>query len=494
MRFEFPNAAPASVGIPAAAIDRFLNRLTVNRLPMHSVLMLRHGKLVFENYWKPFDENRKHRLYSTSKSFVSAAVGILIGDGKLSLDDPVGKFFPDKVTPETHPWVTGATIRDLLMMATPHLRNDRTTYSPEDPDWADTYFQTEPTHLPGKIFSYDTTATTMLCIIIARVTGMEFPDFLRERLFIPAGMSEDIYCIETPCGHAWGGSGVMATPRDLAKFAYCCMEGGRINGQQLIPEDYIRAATSKQIDNTLTAETAEHTFGYGYQFWRTRHNGFACRGMGSQLAVCLPDQDFILVTTADTQGIPSACETIYDALWQEIFPYLEKAEPAAEAAEDAALLDKWRGREILPVQGEKSSPKAAEISGKTFVFDTPNQPGLKWARFTFAGDEGTLEYENADGAQRLCFGMGHQTAGRLTQTKYFGRRIGTPKGEGYECTASAGWMTENLLHIVCYSIDDHVGTLGMDFAFEDGCITYMGRNYAEWFFGELWGFAGGREA
>ncbi len=494
MKYELPVAAPASVGIPAEAIERFLSRLEEKRLPMHSVLMLRHGKLCFESYRKPFDKDRKHRLYSTSKSFVSVAIGILIGDGKIALDDKITKFFPDKVPENLHPYTAAATIRDLLRMATPHYY-EACTYGPEAPDWADTYFQSQPTHLPGKIFSYDTTATTMLAIIVARVTGKEFTAFLRDRLFIPAGMSEDIYCIETPCGHEWGGSGVLATPRDLMKFAYCCMNGGRIDGRQLIPEDYIREATSRQIDNTLTADDAEHTFGYGYQFWRTRYNGFACRGMGSQLAVCLPDQEFILVTTGDTQSVPAACGLIYEALWKEIYPYLTQDAPVTEdAAALPALQAKWDGREILCSKGEAASLKAAEIDGRTFVFDGENQPGFKKAKFTFGDGEGTLEYENATGAHTLRFGFGHQIAQKFPETHYFGRRIGTPKGEGYDCVVSAGWVMPDTLYIQCFAIDDYIGTCKMSFAFNDGCCTlFFGKN-AEWFFDEYQGFATGRVA
>jgi|GEM_PF-18199 len=376
MKYELPVCTPESVGIPSEAIERFLRRLEERYLPMHSVLMSRNGKLCFENYWEAFDKDKKHRMYSTSKSFVSAAIGILIGDGKLALDDKITKFFPDKVPENLHPYTAAATVRDLLMMATPHLY-EHCTYSPDKPDWADTYFQTPPTHLPGKIFSYDTTATTMLSIIIARITGKEFPEFLRDRLFIPAGMSDDITCIETPCGHAWGGSGVLATPRDLMKFAGVFMNGGRTaTGEQVIPEWYAVEATSRQIDNTLTADDYEHTFGYGYQFWRNRH-GFSCRGMGSQLAICLPEQNFILVTTGDTQSVPSACCAIYEALWKEIYPYLVKNETLAENPDAYAALNvAWNNHPLMMLPGEKTSPRMAEVSDKTYRMDAENE--LKW--------------------------------------------------------------------------------------------------------------------
>ncbi|MBE6928717.1 MAG: serine hydrolase [Ruminococcaceae bacterium] len=482
-RYELPVATPESVGIPSAAIQKFLNRLEEKRLPMHSILMLRHGKLVFETYWKPFDKDRKHRMYSTSKSFVSAAIGILAGEGKISLDDTVASFFPDLAPKNMHPYVACATIRDMLMMATPFLYG-HCTYSDQCQDWAKSFFDAEPSHLPGKIFSYDTTATVMLSIIIKRVTGVEFTEYLRDRFFEPAGMNTDIWCVETPCGHEWGGSGVECTPRDLMKFALVFLNGGKLNGKQIVPEDYARAAVSRQIDNSFTAGSAEHTFGYGYQFWRHRY-GWSCRGMGSQLAIAFPDQDFICITTGDTQAVPAGCGNIYDALYAEILPCLNENESLPEdPAGHQALLDATADQELLCCVGKHESPLAGIVSGKTYRMDPNGKKPLKWVRFNFEGDEGTMEYENETGVHAIRFGFGHQVKGVFPETHYYGKRIGTPAGRGYECHASAGWVGEQGLLIYIYATDDYLGTIKMNFAFVDDRITLQSFTNAEWFFRE----------
>ncbi len=486
-KHPLPITSPEAVGIPSDAVVRFFRKLAAKRLPMHSVLMLRHGQIAVEGYYKPFDLNRKHRMHSTSKSFVSVAVGILIGEGKLKLSDRVAQFFPDKASSSLHPFLAQATIRDLLMMATPHTE---CAYY-KGPDWADAFFATPPTHLPGKIFSYDTTATVMLCIVIYRITGVEFIEYLRPRLFAPLGMNEDIECIKTACGHDWGGSGVLCTPRDLAKFALVCMNDGRFDGAQLIPEDYIRAATSRQIDNALTADEVELSFGYGYQFWRTRNNGFACLGMGSQIAVCLPEQDFVLVTTADTQAIPSGFSLIYEALWTELYPHLQKGDKLpANAAACAGLQDMLGRLSVLTVEGASVSPTAASVSGKTYTL-ADNAMGIKILRFAFGDGEGSLDYENATGAHSLRFGFGRQIAQAFPETHYNGRRIGIPYGRGYECLCSAAWAMPESLLVYCYAIDDHVGTLKMQFVFKDNSVTVLMGKHAEWFFGEYVGFASG---
>ena len=485
-----PLTTPEGAGIPSAAVVRFLGRLEAKRLCMHSVLMLRRGELAVEAYWRPYDRRSLHRLYSTSKSVVAVAVGLLVGEGRVRLDDPIAAYFPDKAPPDLHAYVAQATIRDLLMMATPH-KYGHCTYTRSDPDWADTFFRTPPTHLPGKIFSYDTTATVMLSILVRRVTGEEFLDYLRPRLLDPLGISREAWCVETPCGHAWGGSGVLFTARDLAKFARFCLRRGRAGGRQIVPEAYLAAATSRQIDSAVANSDPEHQFGYGFQFWRTRHNGFACRGMGSQLAVCLPDHDFILVTLGDTQANPSGCALIYDALWEEILPSLgRQATLPPDPAAQAALAESLAGLTLMTVQGAAESPTAVRVQNRTYVM-SENPMGIRKMRFAFAERAGTLFYENATGEHALGFGFGAQHRQRFPETHYYGPRIGKPYGDGYLCHTSASWALPDSLLIVCYATDAYLGTLKMNFVFDGPTLTVLMDKNAEWFFDKYVGFASG---
>ena len=488
--YPLPVTTPEAVGIPSEAVSRFLARLEAKSLCMHSVLMLRRGELAVEAYWRPFDQRSLHRLYSTSKSVVAVAVGMLVGEGRVRVEDPLIKYFPERAKEDLHPFVAQATIRDLLMMATPHHYGP-CTYKFNDPDWADTYFRTPPTHRAGRIFSYDTTATVMLCILVQRVTGKEFLDYLRPRLLDPLGISPEAWCVETPCGHSWGGSGVLFTARDLAKFALFCMNRGRVGDDQVVPEAYMADATSRQIDNIVANGDAEHQFGYGYQFWRTRHNGFACRGMGSQLAVCLPDHDFVLVTLGDTQAIPSACACIYDALWEEILPHLkQQASLPPNPTAHAALESRLAKQALLTVPGAADSLTAARVHGRTYVM-AENAMGIKTMRFDFKGRAGKFIYENATGRHELGFGFGTHHEQRFPETHYFGARIGTPYGQGYRCHTSGAWVLEDSLVVICYATDAYFGTLKMNFVFDGPNVTVLMDKNAECFFDEYVGFASG---
>ena len=488
MRRDLQKVTPEAAGIPSAAVAAFIDRLEDKTLPMHSILLLKGDRIAAEAYWKPFDKTFRHRLYSTSKSFASVAVGILAGDGRLSLDDRVVDFFPEykaKCAP-VHPYTAMATVRDLLRMTTCFNVPDYARFD----DWTEAFFRIPAAHIPGQSFRYDTLGTVMLCMIVRRVAGVEFMAFLQKRLFAPAGMSADLQCIQSPCGHDWGGSGVLCTTRDLAKFAYVCMHDGKWDGEQLIPEDYIRAATSRQVDNTLTNTDPEHQYGYGYQFWRTRF-GFACRGMGSQLAVCVPEKDLVLVTTADTQAIACGDSIIYDALDRFILKKMRDAPLAENPSAHAALQAKIAKLSLRPVDGAKRSPIAKKINGKTYVLDE-NSMKMKCVRFTFAGDEGVLAYENATGAHEIRFGFGKQVRQTFPETHYFGRTMMRPGNRGYDCHASAAWRRDDSLVLCVYATDEYFGTLRMNFVFAGDTVTVQAEKFAEMFFDEYQGFTSGK--
>lgn len=489
---DLPVVSPESVGVPAKAVREYLDWLEEKKLCMHSMIMLRHGKVFSECYWAPFNAERKHRLYSTSKSFVSAAIGILIGEGKLSLDDHVADFFRDKWPEELPAQTADATVRDLLRMST---MQDGTSYTWTDMDWAETFFHVKANHYPGQIFRYDTSATTTLDILVQRLTGLEFTAFLRDRLFIPAKMSPDIWCVETPCGHEWGGSGVQATLRDMAKFGLICMNGGRWEGRQLIPEDYIRAATSYQIDNRIAGQCMEDEQGYGYQFWRLPQNGFACEGMGSQLIYCWPDEDFIFACQADTQQMSGAYEHIDDGLFDFIMPWLKTGDTLPEdAPADAALLERAAGLKLQCAEGEAFSETAARVSGKTYVMYGENKIGITDMRFTFEGDTGTLEFTRKGVKHSVPFGMKHNVESRFLEKDFSGKRIRVPKAQGYECRTSAGWVADDALLLYCWITDWYFGSLRMQATFEGESITIMMTKTGEDFLNGYVGFASGYTA
>ena len=478
--FEF--AAPETLGIPSAAIAAFLREMKECRFPLHSYILMRHGKIAAEGYLPPFTTERKHRMYSVSKSFTSVAVGMLITEGRLSLEDRVADFFPEYLPENPSPYTLRATVRDLLRMATP---NEENSYNWDDPDFVETFFNNpKDKHEPGTIFHYDTAGTTTLCAIVEKLAGMPILDYMRP-LLDELGISSDIWCIQTPEGRSWTGSGILCTSRDLLRFSQFCMAMGAWNGRQLVDRKYMEEATSKQIDIN-TAHSGYVKDGYGYQFWMLRDGGFACCGMGSQFAFIMPRQDVILITTADTQGMDNAEDAIKRAFYRLLDSMEDGPLPPCEAGREA--LRKYTVLELPGPEGRTTSPLAKQYSGVTYRFD-PNLFGFLWMRADFDGETCTLTYEKGTGVHRIPLGLGKWQAFSFPDA-YAGKNIAVMDTH-YECLARAAWESENTLLGKVFSVDDYLGNFNLQLTFKGNTLTVFMTKFAENFFGDYRGYLAG---
>ena len=479
--------SPESLGIPSQAILNFLQRIDAERIPMHGFLLVRHNKIAAEGYWAPWSAERQHRMYSVSKSFVALAIGMMIDEGRLTLDARVADYFPDKLPAKLHPWVAGSTVRDLLTMATAH---STTSYTRDDADWVWTFFNKVPSHPPGTIFAYDTAATVVLTALVEQLAGKPFLDYMRPRFLDRIGFSADAWCVRTPEGGSWGGSGVICTLRDMASVDLACLNGGLWGAERVLPEAYVRAATAKQIDNSLSGND-----GYGYQIWREKANGFSFRGMGGQYAICFPDKEFLFACIADTQGAPTS-STTPAVMWEELYPHLADAPLPADRAAHAALADKIEQLAVLPLPGSPDALITSEVNGAWYALEE-NPMGITRMRLTFNGDQGqsdqgTWEYTNSQGDNVLHFGIGRVQSGKFPQRNYFGAQIGVIPGFEYDCLASAAWIDAQTFNLEVYITDNYLGGLRISFAFKGAEIGILMTKQAEWFLDEYSGFAGGK--
>ena len=472
---------PEAVGISSENIKQLIVELRREGLSMHSVLVMRYGEVVAEGYADPFDENSLHRMYSVSKSFASMAIGLLEASGEISIHDTIDTYFPEYITAETDPRITGTTIEDLLRMASPFTGS---SYSFDRNDWVASFFEATVKKEPGTSFAYDTSATYMLCAIVERVSGLDFLEYLKQNALLEIGFSEKSWCVDAPDGYAWGGSGVMCTSRDLAAFANLVMHKGEYGGKQLLPREFCEAATSKQIDTTSYSDKVIYGSGYGYQIWMNPY-GFGFMGMGSQNAYCIPEKDLVIVCTADTQGRSDAAVVIYELFEKYII------EPAADTAlpENAmAYADMQRylcTMEIPGQEGDDISGIADTVNGVTFTAVTQDTP---ITAFTLTLDEaegeGTFTYDTSRGQKEIVFGIGYNLLGVLDEPQYSGAAINTPKGEGYRCLASGAWESDTVFVLRVQVIDDYFGNMRLTFDFSDDGVSVTGKKSAEAFLTE----------
>ncbi len=501
---EFIKVRPEEVGITSESIISFLNALEYNQVTMHSVILIRYGKCAFEQYYAPYKRDTLHRMFSVSKSFTSLGIGLLEAEGKLCLDDKIVKYFPDMLPKKVPDYLSQMTIRDMLRMMTCYKQ---TTYNKFDntQDWVKTFFNTVPDHRPGTIFSYDTSASHTLAALIERLSGKKYLDYLREKFLDEIGFSEKAYMVCDPVGIPMGGTGLMAAPMDLAKVAYIVMNNGRLGDKQLLPFNYIKEATKKQVDTSVKAPTMEEACGYGYQIWRIQHNGFAFYGMGGQLAICLPDYDFLCVTTADTQGRSGSNQFIYNSLYTEILPYLKDYNILEEYGQksDSDIKAKLENCCIKPLESEFEKNISLEdkqilkqnierINGKKYKIEN-NDRGFMEIRFEFL-DEGGNFYYTLNNEKDLSKKCSKAKNGKEFKLPFgFGnhKKLKFPYYND-DCITSGVWLSLNTLYLKSHLIGECVGSVHIQAVFDKNDITLFMRKTEETYYSEFDGYLSGK--
>src|SRR6187455_1693762 len=289
---KLPRSTPEAEGVSSKGIMEFLDAISNSKHEMHSIMILRHGKVIAEGWWNPYRPDLKHTLYSLSKSFTSTAVGFAVAEKKLSVNDKVTSFFPNKLPATISTFLTDLKIRDLLSM-TAGQDPDPTGPVVVTNDWIRSFFATPVLNKPGAVFLYNSAATYMLSAIVQKVTGEKIIDYLTPRLFKPLGIVGMDW--ETDLmGTNTGGWGLRVKTEDIARFAQLYLQKGKWNDQQILPAQWVEEATTFKIDTApgvaqSKKDSSDWMQGYCYQFWRSRHNSFRGDGAFGQYALVLPE-------------------------------------------------------------------------------------------------------------------------------------------------------------------------------------------------------------
>lgn len=419
-------------------VARFVERARQEDINLHGFILTVGGQEKISAYYAPFEAGQPHRMYSVSKTLVACAIGMLMEEGKLKLEDHIVDFFPDLLPAEVSPYLRHLTIRDMLRMATCYRQTAYREYV--DPDWTLPFFTGQPDHEPGMVFNYDTGNSQVLSSLVRRLSDREVVDFLQERLFVPLGCEDEIYWLRDPSGQCTGGTGLCMSLRDLNRVALCLSRGG----DGLIPGWFVEEMQRKQID-TLLQGNEEERYGYGWQCWRTRA-GWVLYGMGGQLAVICPEKDAVLCTIADVRLDPCGMQRIYDAFFEELYPWLDQEDMAPENL-----------RLPAPVLVQAAGVK--EATEGEYLFPEGNELG--WKRLQVR--EGELVYENARGTCRLPL-----AAGRTVKVDY-------PGWPGEPATVSAGWFADGALRIRCHAIGNCPCGFDMVLVFREQSVTVQAR-------------------
>lgn len=483
-------ATPEEKGISSKNIKKYIELLEEEGLSTHDLIISVGDRVVYENYWKPFDESFMHRMYSVSKSFVAIAVGFLEQDGLIDLDGSMEEYFPEELAGQSDENMKKQTVRDMLMMSTAKL--ERYWFSHDVEDRVRFYFEndTEQSRPSGTIFQYDSTGSFILCALVERITGMDFMEYLRVKLFDKIGVSKDAYCLKCPGGHSWGDSAVICTPRDLLLVARFVMNYGKWDGEQILNEKYLRDATSKLIDNDDEGCNDHLSQGYGYYIWKYRGNSFAFYGMGCQYALCFPDKNLIMIYNGDNQGKSSAKSVVLDGFYHLIAQTISDKPIAEDKAGYEELSEYSRGLKLAVSRGKKKSDTAERIDGKWFDM-RKNPMNIESFRLRFKDNGGIFEYRKDGEMKEIPFGMCENIGGVFPEEGYSDDIGGKyAPGNFYKCFASAAWIEEEKLNIKVHIVDKYFAQLNIVIGFKGNeAGIYMNRS-AENFLKEYSGYAG----
>lgn len=418
--FQLPRSTPEAQGISSAAILAFIQTIEQQIDALHSFMLLRHGQVVAEGWWAPYTATEPHMLFSLSKSFTSTAIGLAVAEGRLSVTDHVLSFFPEETPAAVSDNLAAMRVHDLLAMATGHTE-DTTPHLRQDPDgnWARAFLARPVDREPGTHFVYNSGATYMLSAILQKITGMTLVDYLRPRLFDPLGIDHATWD-SCPRGINVGGWGLWITTDSIARFGQLYLQQGQWQGQQLVPADWVAAASAKQVSNG-SEPASDWAQGYGYQFWRCRHNAYRGDGAFGQYCIVMPDQDVVLAITSGLKDMQAPLNII----WERLLSALGDQPLPPDATAQAALTQKLTTLALTPVQGAASSPLAAQVNGRRYHFNATEQksnnqllPVIHAVSLTFADDGASFTLHDTLGEQTIRCGYGEWLTGHMTVSQH----------------------------------------------------------------------------
>jgi CubicO group peptidase (beta-lactamase class C family) len=350
-----PRSTPSAQRLAPGRVQALLDRLDERGVECHSLMVVRHGHVVAEGWWRPYSPDRPQLLYSLTKSFTAIAVGLAVSDGLLALDDRVVTILDDHVPAGVPEQARQLTVRHLLTMATGHRTDPLAeAWAREPADLVKGFLRVPPQDPAGTRHAYNNPTTFVLARMVERVTGRSLPDLLDERLFGPMGVRHAEWD-RVANGATFGFHGLHLTTEAVAAFGEVLLRGGRWRDRQLIPRGWLEPATSRQIETRQLEDgsrTADWLQGYGYHFWMSRH-GYRADGALGQYCLVVPDHDLVVAMTAATTDMQAPLDAVWDCL-------LSGPGDAGSAGDDRALADRLLGLSLPVVPGAAAPGRRAE--------------------------------------------------------------------------------------------------------------------------------------
>ncbi len=457
-----PTSTPQAQGVEPAALRTLLEAWERAGVRPWALTVVRHGSVVAQATWAPYEATDRVQKYSLSKTFTATAVGLAVAEGLLSVHDRVVDFFAG--LPRLGPRASALTVENLLTMTSGHTADTRDRLDPDDP--VASFLRLEPDAEPGSVFCYNQGCTFMLSAIVQQLTGEPLQTYLGPRLWGPLGI-DDVHWL-TVGPYDQGFSGLHTTCDAVARLGMMLLGGGMFQGRRVVPRAWVDAATTVHIA-TGADPRSDWAQGYGYQMWRSRH-GWRGDGAFGQLCLVLPEQDLVLAACAQTDDMQAEL----DLVWEHLLPALHDEPLDAQVADGG--LDGFLAGLTLPTVRSTHAPLVGRhelaATGPAAAAVAPD------GRVVLA--DGTLVVDDGGGAVRVPLGDGRWTRGT---TVLAGDRTVTVAGTG-------GWRTPDTLearlvplhspHVLQVRADLTIGTADLRWQTEPLGRTTLARS-GSWF-------------
>lgn len=440
-------STPEAQGVPSTAILEFIDTIEEKGIELHSLMILRHGKVIAEGWWNPYRADTRHIMYSVSKTITSTAVGFAVVEKLFTLDDKIATFFADY---QTSPANKEITIRNLLTMTAGE--EPYTDFRLRGNDWIADFLAFSQPIDTGK-FAYNSYATYMLSAILQRTTGQTLLEYLHPRLFTPLGI-HDIKSEESPAGITCGGWGMSMKTADMAKIGQLYLQKGNWQGKQLLPQRWIEEATERQIDTGWER-------GYGYGIWLSAHNTYRADGAFGQLILVMPDLDMVIAVTANSPRVDKEFR-------DHILPTISNEELPENKEAYLALTKKLASLEIPPLTGNAFQP-SADYTG-TYTIEDNND--IKEIAIDLAAERCTLYIRTPHATYTLQSGNGNWQHTRTDKNSpYYNQPYRNSMGLApFFVSGSHNWTSANQLKIK-YLFTEDLSSETYQITFEENKIT-----------------------
>ena len=450
-KLSIPRAkTPENVEVDSQVVQAFLDKCMELGKELHSLMVIRHGKVACEVYREPFNKNSVHMMYSFSKSVTSIAIGFAIDEGYLSLDTKFLNVFPyfrNQKKPDA--FLEELCVEDLLTMRGGKGVSVLSNRSKDS--WLKNFVDSDWYAEPGTKFMYINECMYVLCAMIVKTTGMSVTEFLTTRLWEPLGI-EVPYWETDPRGIEVGGWGLMLKTEDAAKITLCMQQMGKYAGKQVIPAWWVTEASKKQADTEASTDKPDSKVGYGYCFWRCAgyKNAYRADGMYSQYGIVFEDLDACVITTAgevNTQQMKTLMWDYFPKAFQSksydpektvalSLPPYEKL-PVSERSEVEQKIECQRIRFSKPVLLNVAGFPVSAVTMPALYMEKDRAGNINNVSFKFYEKDGVILWTEGNEVNSVMFGLDGEY-------RWDYMKIG---GVRYETCSIAYWKTDHILEL-----------------------------------------------